>query len=201
MTGFDLFQNLPSKFDFGSFQCYECNLNFTDPAEALSHLMGHLPKESYDDIESDKTDEYDPGEFDPFDTFSPENESDTRQKYIEMANQPCEIDCPNCNENFKSMAAWGNHFNDVHKNKCDDIPVSTSIENVSSVKIGSTSPYNESSQNVDFDPPSPVYTVRNMNRIRASSFSESDSGVNVLAINDAQIAIEKKDEPPKENFD
>ena len=184
-TGFDVFQNLPSQFDLESFKCHECDVSFTDAAEAVKHLMSHLPKESYDDIEKNVNDEYDPGELD-LGEFSSENESETRRKYTEMANQHCDIECPNCNENFTSMIAWGNHFNDVHK-KCDDISVSKNVENNSTVDLGSTSQHNadksddipvstsgENVPDIDFDPPSPVYKVRNLKRIRANSYSESD---------------------------
>ena len=184
MTGFDLFQNLPSKFDIESFQCHECNTSFTDAAEALKHLTSHLPKESYDEIENNENDEYDPGIFD-LGEFSSENESEIRRKYFEMAHQPCDIECPNCKENFKSMISWGNHYNDVHKNKCDDIPVSTNGENVSNVEVGSTSQHNvdksddisvstsgENNSDWDSDPPSPVYTSRNRKRIRDNSVSD-----------------------------
>ena len=122
-----------------------------------------------------------------------------------MMNQPCEIKCQHCPEIFNSMGDWGNHFIEVHSNKCDDIPVSTSGENVSHMNIGSTSQHNnetsdvikistnnESVQDIDFDPPSPVYRVRNIKRIRANSLSDSDSV--------PQMTIEKKDESPKENF-
>ena len=57
MTGFDLFLDLPSKFESGSFQCYECNVSFTDNADALKHLMGHLPANPDDETENDENDQ------------------------------------------------------------------------------------------------------------------------------------------------
>ena len=156
MSGFDLFLDFPSQFEFGSFRCYECDVSFTDNADALKHLMGHLPKDFDDENENDKSSEYDPGEFEVNLEHSGEslNESQTRQKYHEMMHQPCEIDCPKCTKKFNSMADWGIHFKITHEvNEHDDIPASTSGTNIS---------------DINSDPPSPVFKPRQLKRIRDS---------------------------------
>ena len=189
MTGFDRFLDFPLQFDFGSFQCYDCNVSFTDVDDALKHLTGHLPKDFDKDVQNNENAfenvEYQPPE------VSNEDQTQRDQKYLEMLHQPNETACPQCDKTFNTLAAWGAHFQSVHEmNKFDDIPVSTSGEN---------------GQDNDFDPPSPVYMVRNIERIRSNSFSDtisvSTSDENVLPAYDAQMAIEKKDESPKESFD
>ena len=188
MTGFDLFLNFPLQIEFGTFQCYECDISFTDVNDALKHLTGHLPKDF--DHESDGSSGFENFEYEPPE-ISNEDQTQARQKSLEMLSQPNETKCPQCDEIFNTLAAWGAHFQSAHAIKqVDDIPESSSIENIPDAKIGSTSQFDgeksdhipvttsgENGQGIDVDPPSPVYRVRNMKRIRANSFSDTKSHV------------------------
>ena len=184
-------------------------------------MTGHLPKHFDKDIANEENPEFE-NVIDDFPVeLSNEDQTQRDQKYLEILNQPNETKCPQCDEIFNTLAAWGAHFQSAHEIKqFGNIPSSSSGKPIFDIDVGSTSqshadkfddiPVSTSGENVleiDFDPPSPVYKVRTVKRIRGDSWSqnEDDDLKNVVLRSVAdkiieEVIIEELDEFCEDEF-
>ena len=117
MTGFALFQD-GSKID--SFQCFDCDLNFTCAKTAATHIRDyHIFDDEDEDEEIDQNDENNEDEYftleeciDPFETMHKwmDPKSIFSCEYENWIKAFGQAECPFCSSVFGSKIAWIYHI-------------------------------------------------------------------------------------------